>query len=33
LREADGNLDTRTSHEIMQTLTQLNREEGVTIVW
>ena len=30
--EPTGNLDTRTSHEIMQTLTQLNREEGVTIV-
>ena len=30
--EPTGNLDTRTSHEIMETLTQLNREEGVTIV-
>ena len=30
--EPTGNLDTRTSHEIMQTLTQLNQEEGVTIV-
>jgi macrolide transport system ATP-binding/permease protein len=30
--EPTGNLDTKTSHEIMQTLTQLNREEGVTIV-
>jgi macrolide transport system ATP-binding/permease protein len=30
--EPTGNLDTRTSHEIMQTLTQLNREEEVTIV-
>ncbi|HXQ54196.1 MAG TPA: ABC transporter permease [Stellaceae bacterium] len=30
--EPTGNLDTRTSHEIMDTLTQLNREEGVTIV-
>jgi macrolide transport system ATP-binding/permease protein len=30
--EPTGNLDTRTSHEIMQTLTQLNREQGVTIV-
>jgi macrolide transport system ATP-binding/permease protein len=30
--EPTGNLDTRTSHEIMQTLTQLNREEGVTII-
>ncbi len=30
--EPTGNLDTRTSHEIMDTLTRLNREEGVTIV-
>ena len=30
--EPTGNLDTRTSHEIMQTLTRLNREQGVTIV-
>ena len=30
--EPTGNLDTRTSHEIMQTLKQLNRDEGVTIV-
>src|SRR5579862_4483128 len=30
--EPTGNLDTRTSHEIMDTLTQLNHEEGVTIV-
>jgi len=30
--EPTGNLDTRTSHEIMQTLTQLNHEELVTIV-
>jgi macrolide transport system ATP-binding/permease protein len=30
--EPTGNLDTRTSHEIMETLTQLNRDEGVTIV-
>jgi macrolide transport system ATP-binding/permease protein len=30
--EPTGNLDARTSHEIMQTLTQLNREEGGTIV-
>ena len=29
--EPTGNLDTRTSHEIMETLKQLNREE-VTIV-
>jgi macrolide transport system ATP-binding/permease protein len=30
--EPTGNLDTRTSHEIMEALTQLNREHGVTIV-
>ncbi len=30
--EPTGNLDTRTSHEIMQTLTKLNREQGVTII-
>ena len=30
--EPTGNLDTRTSHEIMQTLTALNREHGVTII-
>jgi macrolide transport system ATP-binding/permease protein len=30
--EPTGNLDTRTSHEIMQTLVRLNREQGVTIV-
>ncbi|MGA0599642.1 ABC transporter permease [Caulobacter sp. KR2-114] len=30
--EPTGNLDTRTSHEIMQTLTDLNRREGVTVV-
>jgi macrolide transport system ATP-binding/permease protein len=30
--EPTGNLDTRNSHEIMQTLVSLNREHGVTIV-
>ena len=30
--EPTGNLDTRTSHEIMETLVSLNRKEGVTIV-
>ena len=30
--EPTGNLDTRTSHEIMQTLRKLNVEQGVTIV-
>jgi macrolide transport system ATP-binding/permease protein len=30
--EPTGNLDTRTSHEIMETLARLNREHGVTIV-
>jgi macrolide transport system ATP-binding/permease protein len=30
--EPTGNLDTRTSHEIMDTLTTLNRERGVTIM-
>jgi macrolide transport system ATP-binding/permease protein len=30
--EPTGNLDSRTSHEIMQTLTSLNREHGVTII-
>src|SRR5438094_6386622 len=30
--EPTGNLDTRTSHEIMDTLVSLNREQGVTII-
>jgi macrolide transport system ATP-binding/permease protein len=30
--EPTGNLDTRTSHEIMQTLRRLNRDQGVTVV-
>jgi macrolide transport system ATP-binding/permease protein len=30
--EPTGNLDTKTSHEIMDTLVRLNREQGVTIV-
>lgn len=30
--EPTGNLDTRTSHEIMETLTRLNREQGVTVI-
>ncbi len=30
--EPTGNLDTRTSHEIMDTLVALNRDKGVTIV-
>ena len=30
--EPTGNLDTRTSHDIMQTLRALNREQGVTVV-
>jgi len=30
--EPTGNLDTRTSHDIMQTLQALNREQGVTVI-
>src|SRR5581483_333463 len=30
--EPTGNLDTRTSHDIMSMLVSLNREEGVTVV-
>lgn len=30
--EPTGNLDTKTSHEIMETLVSLNREQGVTII-
>jgi macrolide transport system ATP-binding/permease protein len=30
--EPTGNLDTRTSHEIMQLLRRLNREQGVTVI-
>ena len=30
--EPTGNLDSRTSHEIMETLRRLNREQGVTII-
>ena len=30
--EPTGNLDTKTSHEIMDTLIHLNREQGVTII-
>ena len=30
--EPTGNLDTRNSHEIMETLQALNRERGVTII-
>ncbi|WP_294534850.1 ABC transporter permease [uncultured Rhodoblastus sp.] len=30
--EPTGNLDTRTSHDIMETITRLNRDKGVTVV-
>jgi macrolide transport system ATP-binding/permease protein len=30
--EPTGNLDTRTSHDIMETLTRLNRDKGVTVM-
>jgi putative ABC transport system ATP-binding protein len=30
--EPTGNLDTRTSHEIMQLLSALNREQGITVL-
>jgi macrolide transport system ATP-binding/permease protein len=30
--EPTGNLDTKTSHEIMETVAALNREQGVTII-
>jgi macrolide transport system ATP-binding/permease protein len=30
--EPTGNLDTRNSHEIMETLVRLNRERGVTVI-
>jgi macrolide transport system ATP-binding/permease protein len=30
--EPTGNLDTKTSHEIMKTLVKLNREQGVTVI-
>ena len=30
--EPTGNLDTKTSHEIMATLTTLNRKQGVTVI-
>ncbi len=30
--EPTGNLDTKTSHEIMELFTQLNKEQGITIV-
>ena len=30
--EPTGNLDTRTSHEIMETLVSLNRDQGLTVI-
>ena len=30
--EPTGNLDTKTSHEIMETLVALNRDQGVTVI-
>ncbi len=30
--EPTGNLDTRTSREIMRLFTQLNRDEGITVI-
>ncbi len=30
--EPTGNLDTRTSHEIMEIIRRLNREQGVTVI-
>jgi macrolide transport system ATP-binding/permease protein len=30
--EPTGNLDTKTSHEIMETLVSLNREQGLTVI-
>ena len=30
--EPTGNLDTRTSHEIMEIIRKLNREQGVTVI-
>jgi putative ABC transport system ATP-binding protein len=30
--EPTGNLDTRTSHEIMDLITRLNQERGITVL-